>query len=176
MRAVFSSLLPNVSVHPRRTLCAVVVERLVRSHFHRLFPFMSQIVFVSPSRHPATVVQHRSFSFRTSAFRVGAALCAVTLERLVRIFILAVHSSHPKLLSARRHTFVLPCPAAFIIRSERQRSPSAHLVRRRGGTPCWIPFSLAVPGFALRNRSRGVRDLCFSVVEGPSCARWLIIF
>ena len=26
--------------------------------------------------------------------------------------------------------------------------------------PCWIPFSLAVPGFALRNRSRVVRDLC----------------
>ena len=27
----------NVSVHPRRTLCAVVVERLVGFHFHRLF-------------------------------------------------------------------------------------------------------------------------------------------
>ena len=52
----------------------------------------------------------------------------------------------------------------------------APLVARRGATPCWIPFSLAVPGFALRNRFRGVRDLCFSVVEGPSCARWLIIF
>ena len=25
---------------------------------------------------------------------------------------------------------------------------------------CWIPFSLAVPGFALRNRFRVVRDLC----------------
>ena len=28
---------PNVSVHPRRTLCAVAVERLVGFHFHRLF-------------------------------------------------------------------------------------------------------------------------------------------
>ena len=26
--------------------------------------------------------------------------------------------------------------------------------------PCWIPFSLAVPGFALPNRFRVVRDLC----------------
>ena len=52
----------NVSVHPRRTLCAVVVERLVGFHFHRLFPFISQIVFVSPSVHPETVVQHHSFS------------------------------------------------------------------------------------------------------------------
>ena len=51
----------------------------------------------------------------------------------------------------------------------------APLVARSGGTPCWIPFSLAVPGFALRNRSRVVRDLCFSVVEGPLCARQLII-
>ena len=37
-------------------------------------------------------------------------------------------------------------------------------------------FSSAVLGFAFPNRIRGVRDLCFSVVEGPSCARWLIIF
>ena len=59
---------------------------------------------------------------------------------------------------------------------ERQRSPSAHLVRRRGGTPCWIPFSLAVPGFALRNRFRVVRDLCFTVVEGPLCAQSPIYF
>ena len=33
---------------------------------------------------------------------------------------------------------------------QRQRSPSAHLVRRRGGTPCWLRFSSAVPGFALQ--------------------------
>ena len=44
--------------------------------------------------------------------------------------------------------------------TERQRSPSVHFVHRRGGMPCWIPFSSAVPGFALRNRSRVVRDLC----------------
>ena len=49
-------------------------------------------------------------------------------------------------------------------------------MRRRGGTPCWIPFSLAVPGFALRNRFRAVRDLCFTVVEGPLCARLPIYF
>ena len=49
-------------------------------------------------------------------------------------------------------------------------------MRRRGGTPCWIPFSLAVPGFALRNRFRVVRDLCFTVVEGPLCAQSPIYF
>ena len=35
---------------------------------------------------------------------------------------------------------------------------------------------MAVPGFALPNRFRAVRDLCFSVVEGPSCARLPIYF
>ena len=35
---------------------------------------------------------------------------------------------------------------------------------------------MAVPGFALPNRFRGVRDLCFSVVEGPLCARSPIYF
>ena len=52
----------------------------------------------------------------------------------------------------------------------------APLVARNGGTPCWIPFSSAVPGFALPNRFRGVRDLCFTVVEGPLCARSPIYF
>ena len=38
-------IIPNVSVHPRRTLCAVVVERLVGSHFHWLFlASLSEIV------------------------------------------------------------------------------------------------------------------------------------
>ena len=36
----------------------------------------------------------------------------------------------------------------------------APLVARSGGTPCWIPFSSAVPGFALPNRFRAARDLC----------------
>ena len=38
----------------------------------------------------------------------------------------------------------------------------APLVARNGGTPCWVPFSLAVPGFALRNRFRAVDALCFN--------------
>ena len=64
---------------------------------------------------------------------------------------------------------------AHIFRSQRQRSPAAPCAPY-GGTPCWIPFSLAVPGFAFPNRFRGVRDLCFSVVEGPLCARSPIYF
>ena len=43
----------------------------------------------------------------------------------------------------------------------------APLVARTGGTPSWIPFSLAVPGFALRNRGRTVDALSIYGVEGP---------
>ena len=46
----------------------------------------------------------------------------------------------------------------------------APLVARNGGTPCWIPFSSAIPGFALRNRFRVVRDLCI-VGGGGSIVR-----
>ena len=52
----------------------------------------------------------------------------------------------------------------------------APLVARNGGTPCWIPFSSAVPGFALRNRFRVIRDLRLNVVEAPLCARLPIYF
>ena len=59
---------------------------------------------------------------------------------------------------------------------QRQRSGDGALCAPYPATPCWIPFSSAVPGFALRNRSRVVRDLCFTVVEGPLCARSPIYF
>ena len=58
---------------------------------------------------------------------------------------------------------------------QRQRSPSAHLVRRKGGTPCWLHFSWLLLAPA-HNRFRVVRDLCFTVVEGPLCARLPIYF
>ena len=64
----------------------------------------------------------------------------------------------------------------FILLSRTSAFTFAPLVARNGGTPCWIPFSSAVPGFALPNRFRGVRDLCFTVVEGPLCARLPIYF
>ena len=49
--------------------------------------------------------------------------------------------------------------AYLIIGSERQRSPSAHLVRRRGGTPCWnFLFGCSCPG-PVRNRGRVVDAL-----------------
>ena len=60
-------------------------------------------------------------------------------------------------------TLIFICP-------QRQHSPSVHLVHRRGGMLCWIPFSLAVSGFALRNRFRVVRDLCI-VGGGGSIVR-----
>ena len=57
----------------------------------------------------------------------------------------------------RRCMHVLPSLRRF--RFERQRSPSAHLVRRRGGTPCWnFLFGCSCPG-PVRNRDRVVDAL-----------------
>ena len=50
---------------------------------------------------------------------------------------------------------------------QRQRSPSRHLWRVGVQRLVGFYFSSAVLGFAFPNRFRGVRDLCFSVVEGP---------
>ena len=53
------------------------------------------------------------------------------------------------------------------ILSQRQRSPSVHLVHRRGGTPCWdFHFGCSCPG-PVRNRGRAVDALCGRVVEDP---------
>ena len=49
---------------------------------------------------------------------------------------------------------------AYIFLNPTSAFTFAPLVARNGGTPCWIPFSSAVPGFALPNRFRVVRDLC----------------
>ena len=46
----------------------------------------------------------------------------------------------------------------FHFPAERQRSPSAHLVRRKGGTPCWLHFSWLLLAPA-QNRFRVVRAL-----------------
>ena len=112
----------------------------------------------------------------TIATRMSSCTLSVVLDSFHIVVLSAANSSK----AIKGHAVVMTPIIIFLFfigfMTERQRSPSAHLVRRSGGTPCWIPFSLAVPGFALPNRSRGVRDLCFSVVEGPSCARWLIIF
>ena len=72
----------NVSVQVRR-LVRRNLQRLVRSHFHRLFPFISQIVFVLPSVHPVTVVQHRSFSSSNVRGQGTAHLVRCTLDPLV---------------------------------------------------------------------------------------------
>ena len=106
----------NVSVHPRRTLCAVGVQRLVRISISAARLFRSQF--------------HNVFSSAESGRISGQA-------------------------------------DLHIFRSERQRSPSAHLVRRSGGTPCWdFHFGCSCPG-PVRNRGRVVDALCERVVEGP---------
>ena len=49
---------------------------------------------------------------------------------------------------------------------ERQRSPSAHFVRRSGGTPCWnFLFGCSCPG-PVRNRGRVVDALSIDVSGG----------
>ena len=80
---------PNVSVHPRRTLCAVVVERLVGSHFHWLFlASLSEIVpagfvtFVSQWWRVHCARGSPLYPDPTSAFTV-APLVARKVERLV---------------------------------------------------------------------------------------------
>ena len=146
------------------------VRRLVRSiHlavrlFH--FPFIPESVL--PLH--LCVALSRSVHFLFERQRSPAAhLVRRTVRRLVRRIHLAVWLFHfpfiPESVLPLYLCVALSRSVHFLF--ERQRSPSAHFVRRSGGTPCWIPFSLAVPGFALRNRSRVVRDLSFTVVEGP---------
>ena len=72
----------NVSVQVRR-LVRRNLQRLVRSHFHWLFPFISQIVFVLPSVHPVTVVQHHSFSSSNVRGQGTRHLVEGTLDPLV---------------------------------------------------------------------------------------------
>ena len=101
-----------------------------------------------------------------------------TVERLVGIYVLAVHALDlSEIVAARSMLFAggwwrihFTCGSPYIL-IPTSAFTFAPLVARNGGTPCWVPFSLAVPGFALPNRFRGVRDLCFIVVEGPLCAR-----
>ena len=58
-------------------------------------------------------------------------------------------------------------PQPIYFRGQRQRSPSRHLWRVGVQRLVGFYFSSAVLGFAFPNRIRVVRDLCFSVVEGP---------
>ena len=75
----------NVSVQVRR-LVRRNLQRLVRSHFHRLFPFISQIVFVLPSVHPVTAVQHHSFSSSNVSVHPRRTLCGVGWNALLDPF------------------------------------------------------------------------------------------
>ena len=81
---------PNVSIHPRCTLCTVGVECLVGSHFHWLFlASLSEIVparfvtFVSSVVEVPLSARQLIISDPTSAFRLRR-LVADSLERLVQ--------------------------------------------------------------------------------------------
>ena len=57
----------NVSVHPRRTLCAVRVQRLVRCDFHWLFSFIKVVMMpnraIASSRMPIKVAPRYGLRF-----------------------------------------------------------------------------------------------------------------
>ena len=92
------------------------------------------------------------------------------VERLVRIFFLAAWLFHRSQARAEIALYPHHPPALLgiiIFHCERQRSPSRHLWRVGVQRLVGFYFSLAVLGFAFPNRIRVVRDLCFSVVEGP---------
>ena len=124
------------------------------------------------------------FSIRTSAFTV-APLVARKVERLVGLFIwflavllwpIVLNVTVWSIFFALSMWKVQCTCGSLLFICPTSAFTFAPLVARNGGTPCWIPFSLAVPGFALRNRFRVVRDLCFTVVEGPLCAQSPIYF
>ena len=92
-----------------------------------------------------------------------------TVRRLVRRIHLAVWLFHfpfiPESVLPLHLCVALSRSVHFLF--ERQRSPSRHLWRVGVQRLVGFYFSSAVLGFAFPNRIRGVRDLCFSVVEGP---------
>ena len=166
----------NVEVHLRRTLCGVRWNVLLAPIFIGCswlrLPNHSRAVVVIPSQWAKVHCARGGHIYSGANVRVHRRrLVRRTVERLVGLFIwfsavllwpivlnVTVWSLFFALSMWKVHctcgSLLFICPtSAFTF---------APLVARNGGTPCWIPFSSAVPGFALRNRSRVVRDLCFS--------------
>ena len=94
MRAVANIFRANVGVHPRRTLCAVGVERIVRIFIlaARLFHSQFQIVFSSAESGRISGQADLHIFYPNVSVHPRRTLCAVVVERLVGIFILAVHA------------------------------------------------------------------------------------
>ena len=93
--------------------------------------------------------------------QVRRGLVSRNLERFVGIFILAVHAlTRSQIVAARSMHFALtvvegPLNARrlIIFRFQRRRSPSAHLVRRNGGTHCsQFHFGCSAVPFSIHHR------------------------
>ena len=89
----------NVSVHRRRTLCAVRVERIVRIFIlaARMFHSQFQIVFSSAESGRISGQADLHIFYPNVSVHPRRTLCAVGVERIVRIFILAARLFHSQL-------------------------------------------------------------------------------
>ena len=142
--AVKFILSSNVSVHPRRTLCAVVVERIVRIFIlaARLFHSQFQIVFSSAESGRFSGQADLHIFYPNVGVHLRRTLCAVRVERIVRNFILAVLLFHFPFKSKSPSPLHL-CSAwsrSVHFQCERQRSPDGAPCAPYGATPCWSLF------------------------------------
>ena len=164
---MFHDLLPNVGVQVRRGFVSRNLERIVGFHFHWLFLVsLSEIVATLSMRFLSRVGEGPSVVRIPIIFLIqrqrspAAHLVRRTVRRLVRRIHLAVWLFHfpfiPESVLPLYLCVALSRSVHFLF--ERQRSPSAHLVRRKGGTPCWLHFSWLLLAPA-QNRFRVVRAL-----------------
>jgi len=138
----------NVGVHPRRTLCAVGVERFVRAVILAARLFHSQILASAwPLVHPEEVTPGSLFSSRTSAFtlaplvaRSGGTPCSD-----FHFGCSAVPFPAPNRLFLRRIRPHQRPGGSSYFPSERQRSPDDAPCAAYGGTPC---STLSFSGFS----------------------------
>ena len=124
-----SFLRSNVSVHPRRTLCAVVVERLVRCDYHL---WLSRITILTAK------IMAIMATTGESGFRSGAIVPEVksTSAQNNQPPINNINIASPR-MPARNILIYL-----FIFIIERQRSPDSALCVLYGGTRCSALFAV----------------------------------
>ena len=142
----------NVSVQVRR-LVRRNLQRLVRSHFHRLFPFISQIVFVLPSVHPVTAVQHHSFSSSNVSVHPRRTLCGVGWNALLDPFF-SFFCPKGKGLADLSPCRQPPDRSDLLVRlsslPQRQGSGDPAPCDGYPGPPCWPEYLVMI---STRNRS-----------------------
>ena len=98
----------NVSVHRRRTLCAVRVERIVRIFIlaARMFHSQFQIVFSSAESGRISGQADLHIFYPNVSVHLRRTLCAVRVERLVGFIFHGCYWPRPIIVSAWFVTFV----------------------------------------------------------------------